>query len=134
MFTIADIRTTLGTQEAERLVHDRVFGAAVQRRSLQAGEDPRDGVAVRVVSMPCTDIFDSQPVNYRQQVLPPEITARVVVEAGVTETWWRYAGDHGQVIGINRFGESAPASELFEHFGFSTENVVRVAKEVIANK
>ena len=93
-----------------------------------------DDVAVRVVSMPCTDIFDSQPVDYRQQVLLPEITARVVVEAGVTETWWRYAGDHGQVIGINRFGESAPAPELFEHFGFSTENVVRVVKEVIANK
>ena len=93
-----------------------------------------DDVAVRVVSMPCTDIFDSQPVDYRQQVLLPEITARVVVEAGVTETWWRYAGDHGQVIGINRFGESAPAPELFKHFGFSTENVVRVAKEVIANK
>ncbi len=93
-----------------------------------------DGVAVRVVSMPCTGIFDAQPVDYRQQVLPPEITARVVVEAGITETWWRYAGDHGQVIGINRFGESAPAPELIKHFGFSTENVVRVAKEVIANK
>lgn len=93
-----------------------------------------DGVAVRVVSMPCTDIFDSQPVKYQQQVLPPEITARLVVEAGVTESWWRYAGDHGQVIGIDRFGGSAPAEKLFEYFGFSTENVVRVAKEVIANK
>ncbi len=91
-----------------------------------------DGVAARVVSMPCTDIFDSQPVKYRQQVLPPEITARVVVEAGVTEIWWRYATEHGQVIGINRFGESAPAEKLFEHFGFSTENVVRVAKELLA--
>ncbi len=91
-----------------------------------------DRVAARVVSMPCTDIFDSQPVEYRQQVLPPEITARVVVEAGVTETWWRYAGERGQVIGINRFGESAPAAELFEQFGFSAENVVRVAKEVLA--
>jgi transketolase len=109
-------------------------GSEVALAMSAAGALSDDGVAVRVVSMPCTDIFDSQPVDYRQQVLPPEITARVVVEAGVTETWWRYAGDHGQVIGINRFGESAPASELFEHFGFSTENVVRVAKEVIANK
>ncbi len=92
-----------------------------------------DRVAARVVSMPCTDIFDSQPVEYRQQVLPPEITARVVVEAGVTETWWRYAGERGQVIGINRFGESAPAAELFEQFGFSAENVVGVAKDVLAN-
>jgi len=91
-----------------------------------------DGIAARVVSMPSTEVFDAQPDEYRQQVLPPEITARVVVEAGVTETWWRYAGDHGQVVGINRFGESAPAPELFEHFGFSTDNVVQVAIDVLA--
>jgi transketolase len=91
-----------------------------------------DGISARVVSMPCTDVFDAQPEEYRQQVLPPEIGARVVIEAGITETWWRYAGDRGQVIGINRFGESAPAPKLFEHFGFSIENVVRVAKEVLA--
>jgi len=66
--------------------------------------------------------------------LPPEITARVVVEAGVTEIWWRFAGDRGRVIGIDRFGESAPAPELFEHFGFSTDNVVAKAKEVLAEK
>jgi transketolase len=91
-----------------------------------------DGIAARVVSMPCTDVFDSQPDDYRQSVLPSDITARVVIEAGVTETWWRYAGEHGQVIGINCFGESAPAPELFEHFGFSTENVVATAKKVLA--
>ena len=91
-----------------------------------------DGIAARVVSMPCTDLFDSQSDEYRQQVLPSEMTARVVIEAGVTENWWRYAGDRGQVIGIDRFGESAPAPELFEHFGFSTDNVVAKAKEVLA--
>lgn len=93
-----------------------------------------DGVAARVVSMPCTDVFDAQSDEYRQQVLPRGITARLVVEAGVTETWWRYAGDRGQVVGINRFGESAPAPKLFEHFGFSTDNVVAKAKEVLAEK
>jgi len=93
-----------------------------------------EGLATRVISMPCTDIFDSQPAAYRQQVLPPDITARVVIEAGVTETWWRYAGQQGEVIGMNCFGESAPAEKLFEHFGFSTKNVVSVAKEVIARK
>jgi transketolase len=91
-----------------------------------------DGIAARIVSMPCTDIFDAQPDDYRRQVLPPAVSARVVIEAGVTETWWRYAGDHGHIIGINRFGESAPAPELFELLGFSTENVVRIAKEVLA--
>jgi transketolase len=82
--------------------------------------------------MPCTDLFDSQSDEYRQQVLPSEIAARVVIEAGVTENWWRYAGERGQVIGIDQFGKSAPAPELFEHFGFSTDNVVAKAKEVLA--
>ena len=91
-----------------------------------------DGLAASVVSMPCTDIFDSQPIEYRNQVLPVEITARVVVEAGATDIWWRYTGEQGQVIGIDCFGESAPAEKLFSHFGFSTENVVRVTKEVLA--
>jgi transketolase len=91
-----------------------------------------EGIPARVVSMPCTDLFDAQPEEYRHKVLPSEITARVVVEAGVTDIWWRYAGERGQVVGIDRFGESAPAPELFEHFGFSTENVLRVARQVLA--
>jgi transketolase len=90
-----------------------------------------DGVKVRVVSMPCTDAFDAQEDGYREAVLPKSVTARVVIEAGVTETWWRYAGAGGKVIGLDRFGESAPADELFEHFGFSTDNVVAVAKDVL---
>ena len=90
-----------------------------------------DGIAVRVVSMPCVEVFDAQDEAYRESVLPAAVTARVVVEAGVTETWWRYAGPNGRVVGINRFGESAPAPELFEHFGFSTDNVVKVARELL---
>jgi transketolase len=90
-----------------------------------------DGVAVRVVSMPCVELFDAQDESYRERVLPASVTARVVIEAGVTETWWRFAGQAGRVIGLNRFGESAPANELFEHFGFSTDNVVAVARELI---
>ncbi len=90
-----------------------------------------DGVAVRVVSMPCVDLFQAQDTAYREQVLPAAVTARVVIEAGVTETWWRYAGPAGRVVGLDRFGESAPANELFEHFGFSTDNVVAVAREII---
>ena len=63
--------------------------------------------------------------------MPPDVTARIVVEAGATDTWWRYAGLQGRVIGLDRFGESAPAGELFEHFGFSTVNVVAVAKDLL---
>jgi len=90
-----------------------------------------DGVAARVVSMPCTDLFDAQSDDYREQVLPSSVTARVIIEAGVTETWWRYAGPGGRVIGLDCFGASAPAEELFKHFGFTAENVVAVAKQII---
>jgi transketolase len=90
-----------------------------------------EGIGVRVVSMPCTDLFDSQPAAYREAVLPPSVSARVAIEAGVTDGWWRYVGSAGQVIGLDRFGESAPADELFEHFGFCVDNVVSVAKTVL---
>jgi transketolase len=89
------------------------------------------GVKARVVSMPCTDVFDVQDAEYRDAVLPAKVTARVAVEAGVTDGWWRYVGSQGRVIGLDRFGESAPAGELFEHFGFTTNNVVAVAKDVL---
>jgi len=87
-----------------------------------------DGIAARVVSLPCTDLFDAQDGAYREQVLPTAVTARVVIEAGVTETWWRYAGSAGRVIGLDRFGMSAPAEKLFEQFGFSAQHVAAVAK------
>ena len=90
-----------------------------------------DGVAARVVSMPSVDAFDTQDADYRESVLPPDVTARVAVEAGVTEGWWRFVGPQGRVIGVDRFGESAPAGELFEHFGFTIDNVVAAAKEVL---
>ena len=90
-----------------------------------------DGIAARVVSMPSTDAFDAQDAAYRESVLPPGVTARVAVEAGVTEGWWRFVGSHGRVIGLDRFGESAPAGELFEHFGLTTDNVVAAAKELL---
>ena len=91
-----------------------------------------DGIKTRVVSMPCTSLFDAQSDKYRQQELPDKVTARVVVEAGVTAMWWRYAGPRGRIIGIDCFGASAPADELFEHFGFSSGNVVAVARDVLA--
>ncbi len=91
-----------------------------------------EGRAVRVVSMPCVERFDAQPAEWREAVLPPAVSARVVIEAGVTDPWWRFVGPRGRVIGIDRFGESAPAKQLFEHFGFTVENVLKVAREVLA--
>jgi len=90
-----------------------------------------DGIKARVVSMPSTDVFDAQDEAYRDSVLPAAITARVAIEAGVTDGWWRYVGTKGRIVGLDRFGESAPADELFEHFGFTTENIVTVAKDTL---
>jgi transketolase len=85
---------------------------------------------VRVVSMPSTTVFDRQPENYRAEVLPKGLP-RVAVEAGVTDFWRKYVGLEGAVVGIDRFGESAPAPELFKHFGFTAENIVKVVRSVV---
>ena len=84
--------------------------------------------------MPCTDLFDAQTTDYRESVLPADVTRRIVIEAGVTETWWRYAGSAGRIIGLDRFGASAPADELFEHFGFSISNVVDTAAALLGDR
>ncbi len=97
-----------------------------------ADELSKTGVNVRVVSMPCTDAFDAQSDAYRESVLPQSVRARVAIEAGVTEGWWRYVGTHGRVIGLDRFGASAPAEEMFAHFGFSVANVLKIAREALA--
>ena len=89
------------------------------------------GVAVRVVSMPCTDVFERQDSAYRAEVLPRALP-RVAVEAGVTAGWYKYVGLDGAVVGIDTFGESAPAGVLFKHFGFTTEKVVAAVEGVLA--
>jgi transketolase len=89
-----------------------------------------DGVAARVVSMPCTSAFDRQSSEYRDAVLPRGVP-RVAVEAGITDYWRKYVGLDGAVVGIDTFGESAPAAALFQHFGFAVENVVAAARRVI---
>jgi len=88
------------------------------------------GVAVRVVSMPNPKRFLKQPTSYRDEVLPPGIP-RVAVEAGVTDSWYRLVGDQGQVIGLDRFGESAPAAELFELFGITPQAVIDAVKDCL---
>ena len=88
------------------------------------------GVPVRVVSMPSTSVFDRQPEHYRNSVLPVNIP-RIAIEAGVSDFWRKYVGLDGAVVGIDRFGESAPAGDLFKHFGFTAENVARAVRSVL---
>jgi transketolase len=89
-----------------------------------------EGIAVRVVSMPSTTVFDRQDAAYRAAVLPKGLP-RVAVEAGVTDIWRKYVGLDGEVVGIDRFGESAPGPELFKFFGFTVDNVVAAVKRVV---
>lgn len=88
------------------------------------------GVAVRVVSMPCTNLFDAQDLSWRDSVLTPGLP-RVAVEAGVTSAWYKYVGLNGAVIGIDTYGESAPAADLFKHFGLTTEAVVAAVERIL---
>jgi transketolase len=89
------------------------------------------GKNIRVVSLPSTNVFEAQDQAYRDSVLPPSVTKRVVVEAGVTDSWWKYAGSHGRIVGLDRFGESAPAGQLFKEFGFTVDNVVANVEAVL---
>jgi transketolase len=99
---------------------------AMDAQKALAGE----GINVRVVSMPSTNVFDKQDQAYRDSVLPKGVK-RIAVEAGVTSGWYKYVGLDGAVVGIDTFGESAPAPELFKHFGFTVDNVVKTVKSVL---
>jgi transketolase len=89
------------------------------------------GRALRVVSMPSTEVFDAQPAEYKQRVLPLEVTNRIAIEAAAADFWYKYVGLDGRIIGMTTFGESAPAGELFREFGFTVENVLDVAAELL---
>jgi transketolase len=107
-------------------------GSEVQHCLAAADQLAGDGIAARVVSMPSWELFDAQDADYRARVLPPSVRARVAVEAGRSLGWERYVGDLGAVVGLDRFGASAPAERLFEEFGFTADNVASVAREVVA--
>ena len=101
--------------------------------AVQAGlELSESGVGVRIVSMPSTDRFDAQSPEYKESVLPSAVVKRIAIEAGITDYWYKYVGLQGAVVGMQSFGESAPAELLFEHFGFTVENVVSKAREILA--
>ncbi len=107
-------------------------GSEVELAVEAAAQLTAEGKQVRVVSMPSTDAFDKQDAAYRESVLPADVTARIAIEAGIADFWYKYVGFGGRIIGMTSFGESAPAGELFKLFGFTTENVVNTAKELLA--
>ncbi|MDW1914828.1 transketolase [Vibrio sp. Vb0349] len=107
-------------------------GSEVELAVEAAAQLTAEGKKVRVVSMPSTDAFDKQDAAYREAVLPSDVTARIAIEAGIADFWYKYVGFDGRIIGMTSFGESAPAGELFKMFGFTTENVVNTAKELFA--
>jgi transketolase len=115
-----------GTPRAVVIATGSEVGIALDAQKLLAQEN----VAVRVVSMPSTSVFDRQDAAYRDSVLPRGVP-RIAVEAGVTDCWRKYVGLEGAVVGLDRFGESAPGGELFEHFGFTPEKVAAAARQVI---
>jgi transketolase len=122
------LREPDGKPEAVIIATGSEVGIAVEAAERLAEKGKR----VRVVSMPSTDVFDAQDEAYRDSVLPKDLTARVAVEAGVTGYWWKYVGCNGKVVGIDRFGESAPGGELFEEFGFTAENVAGAVEDALA--
>ncbi|MFP4392955.1 MAG: transketolase [Desulfohalobiaceae bacterium] len=108
-----------------------VTGSEVQPAMQAAQELGRQNIGVRVVSMPSVEVFQAQDKDYQEEVLPSEIKTRVVIEAGVTAVWYQYAGSHGRVLGLDRFGESAPGDELFEYFGLNQARIVAEIQDLL---
>ncbi|CAK7023835.1 MAG: Transketolase [Peptostreptococcus russellii] len=106
-------------------------GSEVELAVNAKAELEKAGKSVRVVSIPCMSIFDAQDAAYKETVLPSSVRARVAIEAGATMPWFKYIGLDGEVVGMTSFGASAPAGELFKHFGFTVENVLETAKRVL---
>ncbi|WHP32628.1 transketolase [Trabulsiella odontotermitis] len=106
-------------------------GSEVEITVLAAEKLRAEGVNVRVVSLPSTNVFDAQDEAYRESVLPSNVSARVAVEAGIVDYWYKYVGLKGAIVGMTGYGESAPADKLFPFFGFTVENVIAKAKKVL---
>ncbi|MGI9265415.1 MAG: transketolase [Gammaproteobacteria bacterium] len=116
-----------GEPEAIIIATGSEIGIAVETAEQLAAE----GTRVRVVSMPCSEVFDQQDQSYRDAVLPPAVNRRVAVEAGVSNDWHRYTGTSGAILGLDSFGMSAPAPEVFRHFGFTVDNLKKVVTDIL---
>ncbi|MFL5681456.1 MAG: transketolase [Chloroflexota bacterium] len=106
-------------------------GSELQLATTAAPRLEEAGIPTRVVSLPCWELFEAQDQAYRDSVLPPDIRKRVSIEVGVSLGWARWTGDEGAIIGLDHFGASAPAATIFEHFGFTTDRVVDIARQVV---
>ena len=122
------LRQTTGEPDAIVIATGSEVGLAMDAAALLE----KDGTAVRVVSMPSTDAFDAQDSTYRDSVLPPTVSARVAVEAGIPDLWRKYVGLRGDVLGIDTFGESGPAEEVFAHFGLTADTLAGRVRGVLA--
>jgi len=129
-YILAEAETKSGKPTTPKLIliaTGSEVGLAMQgREKLSAA-----GTPTRVVSMPCWEFFDAQPQKYRDQVLPPRVTARLAIEAGVSQGWHKYVGSAGDVLAVDKFGASAPAEDVFRDYGFTVENVVQKAKVLL---
>ncbi len=120
------LKDSVGTPDAIIISTGSEIGISMQAAE-QLGEN------IRVVSMPCTNVYDQQDDAYKESILPSSVTNRIAVEAGQGDFWYKYVGLNGAIISQDTFGESAPGAELFEHFGFTVENIVKTVKETIEN-
>ncbi|MDF2717063.1 MAG: tkt, partial [Paenibacillus sp.] len=106
-------------------------GSEVSLAVSAKAELERDNISVRVVAMPCRELFDRQPEAYKQTILPASVSKRIAIEAGISLGWDRYTGLGGIVLAIDTFGASGPGNEVMEYFGFSVNNVVRLTKQLL---
>ncbi|WP_323163399.1 transketolase-like TK C-terminal-containing protein, partial [Pseudomonas viridiflava] len=123
------LRDCVGEPELILIATGSEIGLAVQAYDELTNRERK--VRVRVVSMPCTSVFEAQDAMYKQDVLPLQVSARIAIEAAHADYWYKYVGLEGRVIGMTTFGESAPAPALFEEFGFTLENVLSTAEELL---
>ena len=129
-YVLAEAMTSNGNMTTPRIIliatGSEVTLAMEAREKLQAENTP-----TRVVSMPCWELFDEQTQSYRDEVLPPAITARLAIEAGVPQGWDKYVGTTGDIIGLDRFGASAPGEIAMRELGFNVDNVLKHARALV---
>ena len=129
-YILAEAETKAGKETTPKLIliaTGSEVGLAMEAREKLNAE----GTPTRVVSMPCWEFFDAQPQKYRDEVLPPKVTARLAIEAGVSQGWHKYTGDKGDVLAVDKFGASAPAEDVFRDYGFTIANVIKKSVNLI---
>jgi transketolase len=129
-YVLADAEDRSGKKAAPKLIliaTGSEVGLAMEARE----KLNRSGAPTRVVSMPCWEFFDEQSAKYKESVLPASVKARLAIEAGVSQGWHKYVGEAGDTLTVNRFGASAPAEDVFRDYGFTVENLIKKARQVI---